>query len=139
VKPTELMEKETTGEVIRVFFRVYDRLGYGFLESVYAKALAHELTKTGVPFAREAPVDVWYDGASVGRFRTDFVVRDRVVVELKSTEVLSDAHRKQVLNLLRSSSIEVGLLLHFGPRASFERIAYSNGRKTIFRGERPDP
>ena len=125
----ELLEGETTGRVIGLFYRVYDRLGFGFVESVYANALACELSNAGVSFQREAAVDVWYDGRRVGRFRADFLVAARVVVELKASEALSDAHRKQLLNYLRCSQLQVGLLLHFGPSANYERVAYENARK----------
>lgn len=115
--------------MIRLFFRVYDRLGFGFLESVYARALAHELTLAGIQFDREAVVDIWYDNVCVGRFRADFLVERRVILELKATATVSDADRRQLLNCLRCSQIEVGLLLHFGPKASFERVFYTNDRK----------
>jgi GxxExxY protein len=118
-----------TGDVIRLFFRVYDRLGFGFLESVYAKALAHELTLAGIQFDREALVDIWYDAVCVGQFRADFLVERRVILELKATATLSEADRRQLLNCLRCSQIEVGLLLHFGPKAWFQRVLYTNDRK----------
>src|SRR6478736_3877990 len=118
---SNLLEGKITGEVIRLFYRVYDRLGFGHLESVYANALARELAAAGIPFEREALVDVWYNGERIGRFRADFLVRSRVVVEAKSCALLSDAHRRQLLNYLRCSRLEVGLLLHFGQKASFER------------------
>ncbi len=115
--------------MIRLFFRVYDRLGFGFLESVYAKALAHELTRAGIQFEREAPVDIWYDGVCAGQFRADFLVERKVVLELKATLTLSDADRRQLLNYLRCSEIEVGLLLHFGQKSTFQRVLYTNDRK----------
>jgi GxxExxY protein len=125
-----LLEAHITGPVIRVFFRAYDRLGFGFLESVYANALAFELEEAGIAFEREVAVDVWYNGRRIGHYRADFLIEGRVIVELKASEQLTDANRKQVLNLLRCSRLEVGLLLHFGPRARFERIVYTNGRKS---------
>jgi len=128
-KGIRLLEEETTDILLRLFFRVYDRLGYGFLESVYCNAFALELEKEGIPFVREAPIDIWYEGRRIGHFRADFLVRERVVVEIKACELLSEAHRKQLLNLLRGSTLEVGLLLHFGPKAAFKRIIYTNDRK----------
>jgi GxxExxY protein len=129
MRDDELLEAPTTGELIRLFFRVYDRLGFGFFESVYAKALACELEDVPISFEREVAVDVWYKARRIGHYRTDFLVRGRVALELKASETLSDANRKQLLNFLRCSRLEVGLLLHFGPRARFERIVYTNGRK----------
>jgi GxxExxY protein len=99
------------------FYRVYNGMGYGFLESPYRNALARELTKAGVSFEREVPIDVWYDGEKVGHFRADFLVEGRVILEVKASQVITEADRKQLLNYLRGSSIEVGLLLHFGPNA----------------------
>ena len=123
------MEGRLTGEVIRLFLRVFDRLGFGFLESVYANALALELEAAGIPFEREVPIDVWYKGKRVGQFRLDLLVDARVVVELKATRLLADPDRRKLLNYLRCSELEVGLLLHFGPKPSFERMIYTNDRK----------
>lgn len=106
-----------------------DRLGFGYLESVYCNALAHELTCAGIAFEREVPVKVWYDGACVGAFRADFIVAGCVIIEVKACETLHDAHRKQLMNYMRGSTIEVGLLLHFGCKAAFHRIVYTNDRK----------
>ena len=124
-----LHEKELTELIIRLFYRVYDRLGFGFLESVYREALAYEFTKNGLLYKREAGSEVWYEVARVGRFRADFLVEDRIVVEVKATRLLSDADTKQLLNELRCSDKEVGLLLHFGPTAKFHRMIYTNDRK----------
>ncbi|MDB4874849.1 MAG: hypothetical protein JWM41_1295 [Gemmatimonadetes bacterium] len=128
-----LLHGDITAEIIRLFLRVYDRLGFGYLESVYRNALAHELTKAGVTFEREATIDVWYDGICVGHFRADFLVEGRVIVEVKACETLVGAHREQVLNYLRGSHLEVGLLLHFGPAAKFRRVLYTNDRKADLR------
>lgn len=125
-----LLDGDITGAILRLFFRVYDRLGFGYLESVYCEALAYELSRAGMPFAREAGTDVWYEGHRVGRFRADFVVAQRVVVEAKACEIVKEAHRKQLLNYLRGSRLEVGLLLHFGPKPRFHRVIYTNDRKT---------
>lgn len=125
----ELLEERTTGAVIRCFYRVYDRLGFGYLESVYANALALELAAAGIPFEREVLLDVWYAGKRVGHFRADFLVASRVVVELKTTHVVSDAERAQLLNYLRCSRLEIGLLLHFGQKPAFHRMIYTNERK----------
>jgi GxxExxY protein len=124
-----LLEGRTTGTLIRLFYRTYDRLGFGFLESVYANALALEFTAAGLAFAREAVVDVWYRETCCGRFRADFLVDSRVVVELKASRMLTDPDRAQLINYLRCSRLEVELLLHFGPKASFERMIYTNDRK----------
>ncbi|HEU4996357.1 MAG TPA: GxxExxY protein [Gemmatimonadaceae bacterium] len=118
-----------TDLVIGLFYRVFDALGFGFLESVYRNALALELRRAGVEFEREVPIDVWYGGEKVGHFRADFLVEGRVLLEIKASQALSDADRKQVMNYLRGTGIEVALLLHFGPKPRCERILYTNDRK----------
>ena len=111
------------------FYRVYNRMGFGFLESVYRNALPRELTKAGVSYEREVPVDVWYDGENVGHFRADFLVEGRVILELKASLGLTEADRKQLLNYLRGSRVEVGLLLNFGQKPRVQRVIYTNDRK----------
>ena len=118
-----------SGQVLACFYRVYNGLGFGFLESVYCNALAHEFQKAGIPFVREAPVDVWYDGKIVGQFRADFSIDQKIVLEVKASQAIGEADRKQLLNCLRCSDVELGLLLHFGPRPSHQRLVYSNDRK----------
>ena len=121
----DLLARETTGAVIACFYRVYDALGYGFLESVYRRALAHELRKAGREVLSESAVEVWYDGLQIGRFRADLIVDKTVIVELKASATLVQADHKQLLNYLRGSDISVGLLLHFGPSPAFHRLVHS--------------
>lgn len=127
---TPLLHGTVTSEVVRCFYRVYDRLGFGFLESVYCNALAYELTGANITYEREVPMQVWYDAMCVGVFRADFVVAGCVVVEAKASELVSDAHRKQLMNYMRCSTLEVGLLLHFGKKATFQRLLYTNDHKS---------
>jgi GxxExxY protein len=122
-------EREITRAIIGAFFRVYNELGFGFLESVYRRALAHELRKIGLAVEVEVAIDVWYDGIVVGHFRADLLVERRVIVETKASVALVDADRKQVLNYLRATDVEIGLLLHFGPRAAVKRVIYPNSGK----------
>jgi GxxExxY protein len=121
VRP-KLLHADTTGVIIAAFYRVYDTLGAGFLESVYANALTHELRKRGVGVEREVAIQVWYDRVPVGVYRADVLVNGCVVVELKATRSLSSAAYRQLLNYLRGTELQVGLLLHFGPTASFRRV-----------------
>ena len=122
----QLLYGDITRSIIAAFYAVYDALGYGFLESVYCAALEHELRKRGHKVVRELAVPVFYDGVRVGRFRLDLVVDDCVVVESKATEVLNPSHRRQLLNGLKATPLEVGLLLHFGPKPKFYRFFASN-------------
>jgi GxxExxY protein len=125
----ELVQPETTGRVIKAFYRVYDELGYGFLEKVYCGALETEFTREQLGYQREHPIDVFYRGGRVGHYRADFLVQSRIIVEVKASRVLDDADRKQLLNNLRATRIELGLLLHFGPAPTFKRIYLENNRK----------
>jgi len=128
-----LLHGDLTERIIGAFLHVYDALGFGFLESVYRRALAHELRKRGMRVECEVLIEVWYDGALVGHFRSDMVVEAKVLVENKASEHLAKSDRKQLMNYLRSTEIEVGLLLHFGPRAAFDRIVYTNSAKPVRR------
>ena len=109
-----------------MFYGVYDYLGFGFLESVYCNALAIEFTAEGIEFIREPKIDVYYKGERIGQYKSDFLVEGRVVVEVKSTEILSLANKRQLLNCLSASDPEVGLLLHFGPKPHFDRFVHTN-------------
>jgi GxxExxY protein len=117
-----LIERELTSRIIECFFTVYNTLGFGMLESVYRHALAVELSQHGLDVRQEVPIDVVYRGVEVGHFRLDVLVQDKVAVEVKATELLSPAASRQLLNYLRASHLDVGLLLHFGPEAKFRRL-----------------
>jgi GxxExxY protein len=123
--PTELLHGDITGEIISAFYAVYNELGYGFLESVYVRALAIELFQRRMNVSREVPVTVYYKGVTVGTYRADLVVSDTVVVEAKACEQAGDSDRLQLLNYLRASGKEVGLLLHFGPKAVLRRVIHT--------------
>ena len=124
-----LLEGELTGRIIKCFCRVYDALGFGFLESVYQNALLYELAAEGLVAVAEQALDVWYKDRIIGHFRVDLLVEGRVIIEIKASEVLAPAGRKKLLNYLRGSTVEVGLLLHFGPKPKFERVVFTNENK----------
>ena len=126
-----LLERETTAAVIGAFFEVYNRLGFGFLENVYSLALERELGARGHTVNRELVVTVSYRDEPLTTVRLDLVVDARVVVELKSTPVLPPFARRQTLNYLRASGLEVGLILHFGPSARFYRIVQSSRNRPM--------
>ena|SRR5687767_1719091 len=128
-----LLQANVTDKIIGAFFTVYNKLGFGFLESVYSNAMTIELGKRLLAVRREVPVEVIYKGVGVGTFRVDMLVADAVLVEVKATETLSDADERQLLNYLRATSIEVGMLLHFGPKAKYRRFVYSNTSKQLHR------
>lgn len=115
-------EKELTEKIIGCAMRVHSTLGPGFLESVYQKALAHELREAGLKVECEKPITVRYDGVVVGDFSADMLVEDRVMLELKANQALAPANEVQLVNYLTATGIEVGLLLNFGAeRLEFKR------------------
>ncbi len=118
-----------TQRIIKAFYTVYNTLGYGFAEKVYRNAMALELRKLGVPVAIEFPIQVYYRGEIVGEYFADLVAADAVVVELKAAKEFAEAHEAQLLNYLKATRYEVGLLMNFGPKAEFVRKAYDNERK----------
>jgi GxxExxY protein len=123
-------EGDPTREIIGAFYAVYDSLGFGFLEAVYQRSMAHELGKRGLRVEDEIGIDVWYDRTRVGQFRADLIVERKVIIEIKAAHVLSDADWKQLVNYLHATELEVGLLFNFGPKASFKRLIFSNDRKS---------
>ena len=133
--PIELLERELTEAIIGASFDVHNTLGFGFLESVYVRSLQIELKARGLRSEREAAVEVTYHGEQVGFFRADLIVERRVVVEVKSINALAEPERKQLLNYLRATRMEVGLLLKFGPRPTFVRTVFSEARKQSRRGQ----
>jgi len=115
-------EQELTEKIIGCAMKVHSRLGSGFLESVYAKALGHELSKAGLKVEREKLIVVTYDGVVVGEFSADKLVENKVMVEEKAVQALSPAHEVQLVNYLTATGVEIGLLLNFGgPRLEYKR------------------
>jgi len=124
-----LKHKQLTGEIIRVFYEVYDELGHGFLESVYQKCLGISLEETGLRVLSEVAIPVWFHGRQVGNFAADMLVENIVLLELKAVRALDGSHQAQLLNYLRATEIEVGLLLNFGVKPEFKRLLFDNPRK----------
>ena len=122
---------EITQKIIRVFYEVYNELGHGFLESVYEKSLQIALIATGLKALRQIEIPVSFRGQSVGEFSADLLIEDCVLVELKAVRALDSAHEAQLLNYLRATDIEVGLLLNFGLKPEFKRLIFDNLRKSI--------
>ena len=118
-----------TEKIIGAFFAVYNRLGYGFSEKVYENALALELQKLGLKVEQQKQVTVYYDRQAVGEYLADIVANEAVIVELKAVRQLSKDHEAQLLNYLKATTLEVGFLFNFGPKAEFKRKVYDNERK----------
>src|SRR5688572_21039340 len=115
-----LEEEETTRAIIGAFFELFNKLGSGFLESVYAAGMTKLLRGRGLSVQRELPVEVYLDGEVIALQRIDMLVNSKVIVELKSGDNLTVSARHQLANYLRATRIEVGLLLHFGVRPTFD-------------------
>ena len=124
---------EITDKIIKAFYAVYGELGYGFLERVYENSMAIELRAMGLKVVQQAPIVVRYRGQVVGEYSADLLVEDKVIVELKAAHALADAHEAQLLNYLKATVYEVGLLLNFGPKPEIRRRAFSNSRKEWLR------
>lgn len=128
---TRLLHGEISHEVLGAFFRVHTALGHGFLEAVYRRALAEELKRRALHVATEVPFAIQFAGATVGEYRADLVVEQRIVVECKVAEFLTAIHEAQLINYLRASGLELGLLLNFGSRATFRRLVCSSKEKLL--------
>ena len=124
------MKHEALSEqVIGVFYTIYNELGHGFLESIYQKAFSVVLAEKSIPFQEQTPIEVVYHGVSLGDFKADLIAGSRVLIELKAVKALEEAHERQVLNYLKSTNLEVALLLNFGPRPQVRRLVLDNDLK----------
>jgi len=125
------LHADVTDRILKVFYEVYNELGGGFLESVYHKAFAIALRQAGLAVSDEVAVPVYFRGTVVGDFRADLTVNGRVLLELKAVSALDKAHEGQILNYLRATDFETGLLLNFGPKPQFKRFLLDNQHKKI--------
>jgi len=122
---------EITGKIIKAFYKVYNTLGYGFLEKVYLNALFIELMAMDLFVEKQKQIKVYYEGKEVGEYFADLIVEDCVIVELKAAESLCEEHEFQLINYLKATEIEVGLLLNFGKKPEFKRKVFSNQKNLI--------
>ena len=120
-KHTELTEK-----IIKSFYKAYNTLGYGFLEKVYENALFLELKKEGLFVEKQKQIQVYYEEQEVGTYFADLVVSESIIVELKAAESICEEHELQLINYLKATEIEVGLLLNFGKKPELKRKVFSN-------------
>ena len=125
----KLLHQELTSAIIDAIYMVYNGLGYGFLEKVYETALRIELENRGLSVLQQHPIPVYYEEQVVGEYFADLIMDKKVIVELKAVDNLNAQHSAQLLNYLKATNIEVGLLLNFGPKAKFIRKAFSNDQK----------
>ncbi len=124
-----MLYQHLTEQILAAFYEVYNTLGMGFLEKVYENALLQELRTRGLRVEPQVPIPVHYKNVIVGMYYADLVVEDKIIIEIKAVETLHPSHEAQLLNYLRATDKEVGLLLNFGPRPKFIRRVWSNRRK----------
>lgn len=124
-----MIEEELTSQIIKAFYKVHNTLGFGFLEKVYENALMLELQENGFQVESQKPIDVYYHGKIVGEYFADLIVENKVILEIKSAETISQAHESQTINYLKATRIEVGLILNFGRSATLKRKVFSHNKK----------
>ena len=122
---------DLTKKIIELFYKVYNTLGYGFLEKVYQNALCYELQNAGLKCSKQQHIKVYYADINVGEYFADLIVEDKVILELKASESLCEEHEYQLLNYLKATEIEIGLLLNFGKKPEIKRKYFSNTNKKI--------
>lgn len=122
---------ELTDRIIKAFYKVYNQLGHGFLEKVYVNALRYELATQGMAVEKEKQISVYYNDFNVGEFAADLIVDGLVILEIKAVDTLTSAHENQLLNYLKATHIEVGLVLCFGKTPQIKRKVFSNDMKNI--------
>lgn len=127
----ELLYKDDTDKILKAFYTVYNALGYGFLEKVYENALFIELYKFDLKVVKQQPIKVQYDGQKVGEYFADLIVNDVIIIELKAAEGIIEEHEHQLLNYLKATDKEVGLLLNFGKKPQFKRKVFQNINKNL--------
>lgn len=121
--------QDKTEKIIKAFYTVYNILGYGFLEKIYHNSLLIELKKYNFNCESQYPIEVFYDDLKVGDYFADIIVDDSIILELKATESLCEEHEFQLINYLKATEIEIGLLLNFGKKPELKRKIFTNDRK----------
>lgn len=124
-----LLHEELTDIIIKTFYEVYNELGYGFLEKIYQNSLYLELKNKGYNVEAQKRINVYYKGTEVGEYYADLIVENTIILELKSADCIVKDFENQILNYLRATDCEVGLLLNFGKKPEFKRKIYENNRK----------
>lgn len=129
---TKFQHQALTSDIIKAYYKVYNTLGYGFLEKVYEKSLVLELQKNSLKVVPQKQINIQYKGHRIGHYFADLLVEDTVIVEVKAAEMVQESHEAQLINYLKASDLEVGLLLNFGKEAEIKRKVYSNNPKNPY-------
>ena len=124
----ELLHKTLTDSLIKVFYEVYNELGYGFLERVYQNAMFLELRDRNFKVEAQKRIKVYFKTVEVGEYFADLLIDDTVIIELKAADAIVPEHENQLINYLKSTEIEVGLLFNFGPKPEFIRKVFQHKR-----------
>ncbi len=124
-----MLHQELTSEIIQCFYKVYNTLGFGFLEKVYENAIYLEMLNHGLNCRKQVPITVFYNGIAVGDYYADIIVEDKIILELKAAEVLVEEHELQLINYLKATNVEIGLLLNFGKEPQIRRKILTNDRR----------
>ena len=125
----DLLHRNLSDTILKIYFEVYNELGYGFLEKVYQNAMYFELKSQGYKVEAQKQIKVYYKSQLVGDYFADLLIDDSIILELKACECLKDEHKAQLLNYLKATEVEIGLLLNFGTTPEFKRSIYTNDRK----------
>jgi GxxExxY protein len=125
------LHKNLSDAILKIYFDVYNELGYGFLEKVYQNAMYFELKSKGYKVEAQKQIKVFYKEQIVGEYFADLIIDDKITLELKACECLRDEHQAQLLNYLKATKVEVGILLNFGATPEFKRLIYTNDRKKL--------
>jgi len=120
------LHQDVTEKIIKAYYNDYNELGYGFLEKVYQNSMMIELKSLGLNCEKQRPISVSFKGFNVGEYFADIIVENKVIIELKAAEGLVEEHEAQLLNYLKATELEVGLLLNFGKKPQFKREIFEN-------------
>lgn len=124
-----MLHSDVTGKILRAYYNVYNEPGFGFLGKNYERAMLIELRKMNVQCRFQERIKVFYQGEQIGNYLADLVIEDKVIVELKAGANLAPEHEVQLLNYLKATEMEVGMLLNFGTEPQFKRKVFANDRK----------
>ena len=128
---SNLLHRNLSDTILKIYFEVYNEHGYGFLEKVYQNAMYFELKSQGYKVEAQKQIKVYYKSQLVGDYFADLLIDDSIILELKACECLMDEHKAQLLNYLKATEVEIGLLLNFGITPEFKRSIYTNDRKKL--------
>ena len=123
-----MLHRKLTGRIIKAFYEVYNELGTEFLESIYENAFYLVLGENGMTVEKQMPITVYFRGKIVGNYKADLVVEDKVLIELKAIRTILPEHEAQIINYLKATKVDIGLLMNFGNKPEFKRFIFDKKR-----------